>query len=356
VTTDPAIDWDPVWSADGRYLYFSSNRGGSMNLWRIAIDASTGGPVGRAEPVTTGAGADSQHASISADGRRMVYVARVESQNVQRIAFDPQTAQTSGVAGSVTRGSRAFAQPDPSPDGRRLAFNSSGRQEDIFLSNIDGSGLQQLTDDRYIDRAARWSPDGERIAFYSDKSGANEIWTVRRDGSERQQLTRSPGAHYPVWSPDGRSMAYSTHAPNGAFVFDVFTPWDRQKPRQLPAIADPTQTFEVWGWSPDGRRLAGQKHLADLSHAGIAVHELGTDRIDWLTNFGEWPVWLKDNKRLLFSHQGKLFLIDSVTRKYRELLSLPQQTLGSVGLSHDERTIFYTLRAAEADVWLITLK
>lgn len=356
VTADPSIEWNPVWSPDGRYLYFSSNRGGSMNLWRIAIDEASGKPIGQPQPVTTGAGANSQHASISADGRRIAYIARVDSQNVQGIAFDPVAGTIQGAATSITRGSRAFAQPHPSRNGRRIAFNSSGGQEDIFVANADGTGLQQLTDDKNIDRAARWSPDSERVAFYSDRSGAYEIWTIRRDSSDRQQLTKSPGAHYPVWSPDGRRMAYSTHSPNGAFVFDVGIPWDRQKPKQLPAIPDPTQTFEIWDWSPDGLRLAGQKHLADLSHAGIGIHELGTDRIDWVTDFGEWPVWLRDNRRLLFSHHGKLFLVDSATRQYRELLSLPQQTLGSVGLSQDERTIYYTLRTAESDVWLITLK
>jgi dipeptidyl aminopeptidase/acylaminoacyl peptidase len=327
-----------------------------MNLWRIPIDEASGRPLGRAEPVTTGAGSSTQHASVSADGRRIAYVARVQSQNVQSIEFDPVAGTTRGTAAWITRGSRAVAQPDAARNGRHLAFNSSGRQEDIYVANADGTGMQQLTDDAHIDRAARWSPDEQRIAFYSDRSGAYELWAIKRDGSGLQQLTRSPGAHYPVWSPDGRSMAYSTHAPNGAFVFDLFKPWDQQKPRQLPAIADPALTFEVWSWSPDGRRLAGQKHLADLSHAGIAVHELGTTQLQWLTDFGEWPVWLRDSRRLMFSHQGKLFLIDSANGKYHEVLSLPQQTLGSVGLAHDERTIYYTMMAAEADVWLITLK
>jgi hypothetical protein len=43
-------------------------------------------------------------------------------------------------------------------------------------------------------------------------------------------------------------------------------PWDQQTPTPLPTIADTTQTFEIWSWSRDGRRLAGQKNLADLSH------------------------------------------------------------------------------------------
>ena len=356
VTTEPSVDWNPVWAPDGRYLYFSSSRGGTLNLWRIPIDEASGRPLGRAEPVTTGAGASSQHVSVSADGKRLAYVARVQSQNLQSVQFDPAAGVARGSAAWITRGSRALVQPHPAPDGRHLAFNSSGKQEDIFVANLDGTGFHQLTDDAASDRAARWSPDGRRIAFYSDRTGAYEIWTINRDGSGLQQLTRSPGAHYPVWSPDGGRMAYSSHSPNAAFVFDLSKPWDQQTPRQLPAIPDPTLTFEVWGWSPDGQRLAGQKHLADLSHAGIAVHRIGTERIEWLTDFGEWPVWLSDNRRLLFSHLGKLFLLDSLSRKYHEVLSLPQQTLGSIGLSRDDRTIYYTVMTAEADIWLITLK
>ena len=124
----------------------------------------------------------------------------------------------------------------------------------------------------------------------------------------------------------------------------------------LPAIPDKSETFEIWSWSPDHRRLAGQKHLADLSHAGIALHEIGTDTIDWLTDFGEWPVWLNDSRRLLFSHQGRLHLVDSATRKVHEVLALPQPSLGSVGLSPDNTSIYFTFMSAESDVWLITLK
>jgi hypothetical protein len=151
-------------------------------------------------------------------------------------------------------------------------------------------------------------------------------------------------------------MAFSTHAPNGAFVFETDKPWDAQTLQPLPAIPDKTQTFEIWSWSPDGRSLAGQKHLADLSHAGIGVHERGSQTIRWLTDFGEWPVWLRDSRRLLFSHQGKLFLLDGTSGDYKEVLSLPQQSLGSVGLSPDEKSIYFTYTAAEADVWLMTLK
>lgn len=356
VTSEPSIDWNPVWAPDGRHLYFASDRGGSMNLWRVPIDEASGAPLGPATPVTTGGGAASQHVTVSKDGLRIAYVARVVATNIQKVAFDPATESTKGIPQWITRGSRAVAQPDPSPDETMLTFNTSGRQEDIMVGAADGATVQQLTDDAFEDRAPRWAPDGERIAFYSDRSGKYEIWTINRDGSGLQQLTNSPGAHYPVWSPRGERMAYSTHSPNGAFIFETRKPWNEQKPQPLPAIPDKTQTFEIWSWSPDGRRLAGQKHLTDLSHAGVAVHDIGSDRIQWLTDFGEWPVWMRDSRRLLFSHRGTLFLIDSATGKRKEILALPQNSLGSVGLSADNRTIYFTLQAAEADVWMMTLK
>lgn len=356
VTTDASLDWNPVWSGDGRHLYFASNRGGSMNLWRIGIDEASGRPLGRPQPVTTGGGASNQHVSVSKDGSRIAYVSRVETMNLQRIGFDAAAGATTGAAEWITRGSRTNSEPEPSPDGRRLTFSSTGKQQDIMVSNADGSALQQLTDDAFKDRGPRWSPDGERIAFYSDRTGRNEIWTINKDGTGVQQFTRSPGAHYPVWSPDGRRMAYSTHSPNGAFIFEAGTPWERQTPQAVPLIEDKTQTFELWSWSPDGRFLAGQRHLTDLSHAGIGIHEVGSPAIRWLTDFGEWPVWLRDSRRLLFSHDGTLFLLDTASGKSREVLSLQQPSLGIVGLSRDEKTLFFTLKPAEADVWLMTIK
>src|SRR5207302_7839392 len=50
-TSDPSVDWNPLWSPDGRYLYFGSSRDGTMNLWRVAIDEPTGKPAAPPEPL-----------------------------------------------------------------------------------------------------------------------------------------------------------------------------------------------------------------------------------------------------------------------------------------------------------------
>ena len=120
-------------------------------------------------------------------------------------------------------------------------------------------------------------------------------------------------------------------------------------------MRDTSQTFESWSWSLDGKRLAGHRHLADASHEGIGVYDLESQRYDWLTDFGEWPLWFNDGRRILFADHGKIFIVDSESKKYHEVLSVADGDIGSPGLSRDNRVIYFTFVAAEADIWLLDL-
>ncbi|HEX6625558.1 MAG TPA: protein kinase, partial [Pyrinomonadaceae bacterium] len=259
VTNDEALDWNPVWSPDGKYLYFASNRGGSMNFWRVSIDERTGRTAGEPEAVTTPS-AYSQHLSFSRDGKRMAYVQKSETRNLQRVAFDPVGGKTAGAPESVTQGAMHVSAPDVSPDGEWLAYSSQGeRQEDIFLIRKDGTARRQLTNDHFADRSPRWSPDGSRIAFYSDRSGRYEVWLISPDGTGLRQLTFTSGqsAVYPVWSADGRHIVFKQRDLM-PFVVEADQPWASQTPRQLPPLPkEGGGHFWTWSWSADGRRLAG---------------------------------------------------------------------------------------------------
>ena len=92
VTDDAATDWDPVWSPDGTYLFFGSDRGGSLNLWRVAIDERTGKTRGLPEPVTLPA-PWSGHYSISRDGSRIIYRTLASTDTVYRVSFDPDAGK-----------------------------------------------------------------------------------------------------------------------------------------------------------------------------------------------------------------------------------------------------------------------
>jgi Tol biopolymer transport system component len=362
VTNGEANDVNPIWSPDGKHLYFSSNRGGSVNIWRVPIDETTGSVAGPAEAVTAiGAATSPVHLSFSRSGNRLAYAAQTEIRNLRRVAIDPSTGRAIGDPVAITSGSMQLWFPDPSPDGEWLAAQSMGNQRHILIMRPDGSDLRNLTDDEHRHFFPRWSPDGKRIAFSSRRSGSYELWDINRDGSGLRQLTfvnASPGPHYSIWSPDGSRMAYSIHIPrNDCVIFAPGVPWPAQTFESLTPLEDPNLSFEAWSWSPDGRKLVGIRHLPNGSHAGIGVYDLASKTYEWLTDAGDWPLWMHDSRRLIMVRRGTILMIDSATRAERPIIAVTSEDvdIGSPGLSRDNRTVYFAHVAADADVWLLSL-
>lgn len=355
VTQDAALDWSPVWSRDGSHLYFASDRAGSMNLWRVRIDERTGTVGGYPEAITTPSPYTGP-VSFARDGR-MAYAQQLTTANIQTVGFDPIKERTVSQPEWITEGSRQARNPDLSPDGKWLAFHNEGKQEDIFVVKTDGTGLRQLTNDVHKDRYPRWSPDG-RVAFQSDHGGEHEIRLINPEGSTVEHLTKPSGLRldFPVWSPDGRRLAY-TVPETGPTLIGVVKPWKNSpKPVIVPPELGPR--FNVWSWSPDGRKLAGALLKADgISVVGLGIYHLESERLERLPVFGYNPVWLRDSRRLLLQdHRGKLYLLDSQSKKAHEILSVAPHSLAGMTLSRDDRRIYFSVLVSEADIWLASLK
>ncbi len=360
VTDGAYVNWNPVWSPDGSYIYFSSDRSGSMNLWRVAIEEESGKILSEPEPVTTGAGASAVHPTLSGDGRRIAYASRgVENFNLYKIAFDETAEKVQGEPVAITRGSNTAIGPSASPDGEWLAFSSRRPPHGISLIRTDGTGIRQLTDAR--DRHPQWSPDGERIAFQSYRSGTSEIWIVNPDGSGLQQVTNTPGydASFPVWSADGLRIAYTLFPQVWSYVVELGKPWTETLPEAMPPFEGKSERLQVMSWSPDGRRLA--LHSLDES---IILYDLESKEYRQLTDFGTRPVWLNDSHRLLFTErtQGKFFILDSESKEYREifapgaLMGHPVELTRVSRTTTDDRAIYFSLVSRESDIWLLTLE
>jgi Tol biopolymer transport system component len=355
VTIDKATDWGPAWSPDGRYIYFASDRSGSMNLWRIAIDQESGEPRGEPEPLTTPA-TYLAHPTLSGDGTRLAYTSVLMTQNVQRLLLEPGTALPTNGPEWVTTGSIQFSSVDISADGEWVVFYTRARPEgNLYVARIDGSGLRQLTGDESMDRVPRWSPDGEWVAFFSDRSGSLQIWKIRRDGSDLQQLTEStPNIGLLAWSPDGERIAGMSGLgkDNRTIVFDVNRSWSEQTPEVLPLIEDDGPQMVVTSWSPDGSMLTGQ---AGFPGTGVMVYSFETGSYERLTDFGEWPAWLPDSRRLVFVYEGKkLFVVDSETKETQEIFSVPRDVIGPPRISGDGTRVVFSRRVTESDIWLLT--
>jgi Tol biopolymer transport system component len=140
------------------------------------------------------------------------------------------------------------------------------------------------------------------------------------------------------------------------FLIDAEKPWSEQTPESLPSGRDPDQRFLANSWSPDGRQVAGRRRSASQNLAGILGYSFDTKQYELLSDFGDYPAWLNDNHRLLFMNQSKVYVLDTQLKKAREVLSVAPQRLQSLGVSRDNRVIYYSLSITEADIWLMTLE
>jgi Tol biopolymer transport system component len=104
---------------------------------------------------------------------------------------------------------------DVSPDGRTIVFDFLG---DLFTIPIGGGDATQLTSGMAVDAQPRFSPDGERVAFTSDRDGGQNIWIISLDGTDTTQVSKGPTnrAEAPEWTPDGDYLVASMGAFRGA--------------------------------------------------------------------------------------------------------------------------------------------
>jgi Tol biopolymer transport system component/serine/threonine protein kinase len=347
VTNDAAVDWNPVWSPDGQYLYFGSDRNGSMNLWRVRIDEESGKTRGEPEPVMTPAHY-SGHYSISGHGTRLLFASVEQHEAMNAVTFDPVAGATMGAPRPILAGSFLVFSSQVSPDGRFVAVTNRGGQEDLFIAELATGEIRQLTNDAARDRGATWSADGTRVYFYSQRdTDRYEIWSIHADGSNLTRVTNTQGRSvwYPAASTDGKRLSFyndeNTYVRTGDAANAKLDP--------LPPAPDglhPAMT----AWSPDGTMLAGELRNAP----GIAVYSFADRRYRRLTQSGAHPVWLPGGREILYADGGRLRIVDVATSAIRNVATT--LSIAAMSLSADGRTLVFSDRRTEADVWMMETK
>jgi Tol biopolymer transport system component len=321
----------------------------------VRIDESSGRVQGDPEDLTTPA-EWSGFLSLSGDGRQIAYATRDDKANLERVAFDPVAGRVAGEPQPVTQGSRMVRSADVSPDGRQIVYDTSLPQEDLFIVGVDGEQVRQLTNDPARDRVPRWSPDGQRILFYSDRGGGYQAWSIRADGSDRQPLTAGQEPIFDsIWMPDGKGLVVLLTA--GPALVDLTKPLEQRRPEPLPNAVHGEQVFIPTSWSADREWMIGEVQT-DTGKHGIARYSIEGRRFEPLHGSGSLPIWVRGGK-IVYLEGGKVFLLDPGTGKSRLVLAPPPNTNSLykvVTVAPDGRTLYLLRSSDEGDIKLLRMR
>jgi len=211
------------------------------------------------------------------------------------------TVSNADGSGQHTVGIPAFALFGPwwSPDGKKVAFGLTETQTalaDIYVANLDGTGLVNVTNTPLVsEEFASWSPDGLRLAITGENRNTglgSSVFVVDASGSGLKQLTASPATHAdyePQWSPNGKLISYTTFT-GRTYGLLVIDPAGGSPVRLTPA----TMVAGFGKWSPDGKRLAFTAIAEGSTRQGIFVITLDRRTMIQLTrNSGDnlGPFW-----------------------------------------------------------------
>ena len=173
-----------------------------------------------------------------------------------------------------------------SPDGRKLALILTDRNQlDLYVRDLNGGKLLRLTNDRATEASPTWSPDSQSICYVSDRTGRPKLYIISANGGTPKRIPGVLGSESvsPDWSTDNK-IAYS--AKLGGYVVKV------------------VDLSKVMGYPPPKNR--DNSIIADSSAPVVA---------------GESPSWAPDNRHVVFSSRGAIYIVDTRTNKVRCLIS-----------------------------------
>ncbi len=422
LTRDPANDYQPAWSPDGQRIAFASERSTGRGIWLIE---QVGKPGKRSEKLFSQTKATPAAPSWSAHGTQIVYQTSDRAAGTTELwaksaGFQEQSRQLSAAGedvfpfraawssdsdflytadGAIKRASleknqrttvafeatikldhpayatrkrdfdsiaprpvRGIVAPVVSPDGGRVAFTALG---DLWIAG-QNKKPERVTNDVFVQAQPRWSPDGSKLIYLSDKQGEMDIWLRDLKTGEERMLVKTPGgASSPVWSPDGTLIAYFTGTALTARlqVFDLATSqtgtifnqpiqptqisWgpdsrtlavpvlkphstryreglyevvivsmDGSVKRRIAPV--PNRTFSYAIWSPDGRKLAfvedGRLSVVALNDRG----EMAGAPRRMSGDLADWPSWTGDSRSLVYQSLDRLKKISIETGRVEE--------------------------------------
>ncbi len=281
--------------ATGHLVYGFEDR-----LLAVPFDLSrgtvTGSPVPTLESAATSASSGWTQAAISRSGS-LAYIPADARQVSLRLSW----ADDRGAPTPALTVPRVYSDLRLSPDGRRAALHLWDEENDVWVADLARGGLTRITFAPGEDETPVWSPDGRDVAYGSERDGQpRTLFRKRADGSaaavEEKVWQTLDHFHVNDWSPDGRTILVEVRRPgtlNDVIAVDVATGKDTP-------VLQSRFSERYARLSPDGKWLAYTSDESGRDEVYVQPYPALNTRVSVSTAGGLEPVWSRDGRRLFF--------------------------------------------------------
>lgn len=314
-----------MWSADGSRIFYVSDRSGAQNIWTQPVK-------GQARQLTNFKDGRVLWSNISYDGRQIVFernfkiwTTDTDGGSAKELAINLRGLPASSLTERMNL-STQIREFSLSPDGKKVALVARG---EVFAASAkDGGEAVRVTNTAAPESFAAWSPDSQKVIYTSEREGKLQIFQYDFTGETETQLTKTGDDFSPVFSPDGKFIAFIRNA-RSLWIYDVNSKQERELCK-LYTDAPPLVGKQSLVWSPDNNWVAFLSYSPETrSYTNVSVVSAkGNDAkpLSFLANSNSGTLsWSPDGTFILFdtnqrTEEGSLARIDLQLRtpKFRE--------------------------------------
>jgi len=202
-----------------------------------------------------------------------------------------------------------YESPRFSPDGRQIALTVRLPDIDVWIYDLDRGALRRITFAPGEDELPVWSPDGKRIAFASN--GRQQAFVLPADGSGQEESLMKNETHFHLqsWSPDGKLIAFERLGSSGRWEIWMLPMEGDHKP--YPYLQGQFQQRHP-AFSPDGKWLAYSSGESGREEVYVQRFPGPGEKVQVSTDGGGYPTWSRDGRRLIYESSDTLWAVDVV--------------------------------------------